>query len=513
MRFLVLALIGVVAHPGLLLADALSEEDEPVDLRDYAPCGLTSFFAVCQLHQLDASWDQVKELVGSPDTDGTHSFEALSRAARNLGFYPVGVRVERSNLSDLPMPAIAQVHDPKRPDRTPHLLVVLKSSADGAYLLDAPYPPYFIPWSKLDEAWTGNVLVLTRDPDEAERVQRSVRSQRPRAAFAWAWLVFGCAGGLILVRRRVARSGRFALTWLAGRKILVARCVCGVALVLGMIGVTSGLPGRWLARFETARLAIDQPEMSLGELPPGEHVVRATIRNTGGSDLVMRAARSTCTCVIATAPPASLAPGESAEIQLKLNVVPGPRKAVITLASNDPTGDRHLVITWHGTVSPTLVPWRVYSDSERSDRPYERTVRIVYPDGPNAIRPELERWECSVSGITVRVESNDPEAMTVASANRLAGVQGELALRVTIPPPEQPGVIETSGQLHLSYGEVKSSLPLYFCVRFVGPLAPEPSAAVFSALSPSQLVGDERTVRLVGADGTCVIEPGTLLPT
>ena len=80
----------------------------------------------CQLQEKAVSWEEVKERVGPPSSEGELNFANLASAASQLGLHPVGLDADRAALHDLPMPAIVQVHDPKYPDELPHFLVLLR---------------------------------------------------------------------------------------------------------------------------------------------------------------------------------------------------------------------------------------------------------------------------------------------------------------------------------------------------------------------------------------------------
>lgn len=95
--------------------------DEPhpnsaVMLEDYAPCGVVSLFLAARMRNVPTSLEQVSELVGPLGPDRTHSFEDLSKAARELGMMPIGLRADRLALRTLPLPAIVQIRDPTHPE-------------------------------------------------------------------------------------------------------------------------------------------------------------------------------------------------------------------------------------------------------------------------------------------------------------------------------------------------------------------------------------------------------------
>src|SRR6266849_3511872 len=121
----------------LLMLGAVACGSEPAVLpEDYASCGQTSLYLVCLIQGMDVEWERVKNVVGPPDNNGYQTFEDLSKAAAQLGLHAVGLHTNRAGVTDLPMPAIIQVRDPQETHARAHLVVLLRSTLDGVYLLD-----------------------------------------------------------------------------------------------------------------------------------------------------------------------------------------------------------------------------------------------------------------------------------------------------------------------------------------------------------------------------------------
>jgi hypothetical protein len=501
----ILVLVAGVLPAG----DAAPIPDEVVLLSDCAPCGLASLYLVTRFRDMGATWERVKELVGPPAADGTHSFADLSRAAAQLGMHPVGLQVRREALARLPMPAIVQVRDVQNPEEPHHLLLLLRPERDGVTLMDPPYPAYFLPEAQFEQSWTGNVLVFAPDAQEASEIQAEAASGRITAAALWVWVGSGVTlfTSLLLLRWRSRLvQGLYPRTihLLRGSRgiIRLALRPAGVVLLLLILGIPAfwWFQRQWAASHVPPRCIFDQALLELGELKPGHVSVPVGIANAGSAPLQISGVASTCTCAVVKAPEV-IGPGEHAVMQVDLNIVPGRRTAQVTVESNDPEGPKHLVLAWHGAARPNLLPRRILEPSAAVGRPYERTIRLVYPGGRSAVVPRLARVECPSPRVTIREGKNDRTATRLAVSGGLVDVVGELELRVSVQPPPEPELLETYCKLHVKYGETESVLYLLLSVRFLGSeITPEVPAVVFSAPRMPALVGQERLVPVTVPD-------------
>lgn len=132
-----------------------------------------------------------------------------------------------------------------------------------------------------------------------------------------------------------------------------------------------------------AQLKWDQPKQNLSP-SPGEKVVTAKFRftNVGPSPITIVDIRPSCGCTTATLAKKKYAPGESGEIEAKLNFaghvghqekwiyvttnVPGSEPALLSLAVDIPP---------EVTIQPEFVMWRVGDPLE------PKTMRVVIPEG------------------------------------------------------------------------------------------------------------------------------------
>jgi hypothetical protein len=503
-----MALVTVAA-----LHDPVPETSRTIDgaviLDDYGPCGPISLYLASQMRGVPVKWEQVKDLVGPAGPEETHSFADLSRAATQLGMFPVALEVTREELPRLPMPAIVQVREPKDPRIPPHFLVLLRPEADGVRLLDAPYPGYLLPQAQFQKAWTGNILVFARDAQEADQIR--TRFQGP---WAIKWGLWACALGGALVFGTVAlgrlqgrwqrigalRSKSVASLWprqLVGRvspKMAIA--TSGALSICLMAGALFAYQRFNPKSARPPRCGFEQSVMELGELAVGQIPVQVPVQNDGELPLRIESVDSSCTCAVVKSPKV-IEPGQAALLRVQLNVGPGPRGARLTVASNDPEGPKTLLLSWHGKSSPLLVPSYIAPESAPADRPYERVVRLIYPGGKSAIVPHLKRVECDSPRVTIREGMNDPEQTRFATRGQVKNSLGELALHVRITPPAAPEIFQAKANLVVSYGNTPTTLSLVFAIPFIGgELTPDVQTVTFSASTLEDLKGQERLVRV-----------------
>ncbi len=478
--------------------------ESAVVLEDYAPCGLTGLYLVCRIRDVPASWPQVKQAVGPAGAGGELSFAEMATAAETLGLHPVGMEVGRQALNDLPMPAIVQVHDSRFPEELPHFVVLMRPESDGVWLLDAPFPAYFLPEDRFQQSWTRKVLVFADSAEQADRIRRF--ASRSKLASSAAFVLLG-AGILILAYA--------AIKWLsssktANIKIFLAtvdyfrnrlaklpsgRVLWGSLILLFFIaGVASVLFTR--KNHSPPQCFFDEQAVELGELETGGKKTSVSLHNKGDEPLQIIAIQSSCSCAIVKHAD-TVNPHETATIDVDLNVAPGPGGANLTVTSNDPTGPKHVSLRWHGKTQPFLNPRWVAESKARLDQPYERTIRLLYPGGKSALVPHLEGFECDDRSVHIRAGANNPVATKFAVSGLLTKILGELELHLSVKPPATPTALFSVCFLHLKYGEDHLKLRLPILVDFSGgELTPSATVITFSAANQKDLLSQVRTVRI-----------------
>jgi hypothetical protein len=404
--------------------------------------------------------------------------------------HPIGMRLERGELRHIPMPAIVQVHVPEHPG-IDHLAVLLGVRPDGVLMLDPPYPPFFRPDELLQTTWTGNILVFARDDVEAEELRKWVE---PRAALRMSFLA-GLAIILAVAIGLVARSsqlGRLFARYKTGRpSVWVGAAIAILIIGFGAIFLLYH-PGAAVAHCQILPAVLD-----LGDVAPGQLTRQVAIRNDGNATLQIRDATVDCVCARVQIPE-SVEHGQSSNIEILLNVSPGPRRVLLTVNSNDPDGPKTLVLTWRGLGDPYVTPRTILCEQAPADRAFKRTIHLIYPGGRSAVMPRFLAAIVDSRLISFEAGKNDCEALRVATAGMVTYALGELELKVTVRPPEKGGMVSKQCQLRFQYGEKRIELSLPINVRFYGgEIAPDVGRIVFAAPRPEELLGQERIINVV----------------
>jgi hypothetical protein len=506
-----LTLIMLLA--GTPLAEpAVPMTEEAINWDDYAPCGLVSLYLICQMHDKSVSWEKAKELVGRPGPGGELSFADLATAASQLGMHPLGLEIGREALDVLPMPAIIQVHDARYPDEIPHFLVLLRPEADGVWLLDAPYAASFLPEDRFQQSWTGRILVFVRDEQEAQQINGLAYG-----TLELQWVVRGLVVSAVLLLLILAiislilrnKSRNIPLVKLANglfyrrsprflsqtRRLSIAAALLFVAAAVSLL-----LYSFVIRRYNDMppRCEFNEQTILLGEFTPGEHSIRVPIKNTGNHSLNITQVTSNCSCCAVVHSPSLIEPRQNTMLDVQLTVIPGPRSIQLTVQSNDPDGEKHVVLSWQGKAKPMLVPRWVAASNAPLDRPYERTIRLVYPGGKSALVPHLKSWECDHQGVEVLEGRNDPLATKFSTSGILTNILGEMELHLRIHPPSKPEYIQTICKLSMAYGnDIQTiNLPLLLSFSGWGQLVPDVSSVTFSAIRRENLLSQERLVSI-----------------
>lgn len=473
-----------------LAATAQLLEEETVQTSDYAPCGLNSFFLVCRLLDVPLQWDEARELLGSADSEGMHTFAQIARASDAVGLFPIGLQTNLKGLQQLPMPAILQVRDPSRARHPPHFLVLVAFEAGQAILLDPPGPEYTLYSAELDSVWTGNVLVFPRSGQEADELRSGAWTTLYfRAGILSSLIILGLALGILGKRHFVSRPrstafqlSSFSALW--SRRVILR--LVGISFLLAAI-----LSFAWKP---TPHLAIVESELVFDELLPGSHHIQVPVSNQGRAPILISRIQSSCTCASVTFPE-KLSPGESSVIDVDLRVSRGPQRAVLLVDSNDPGGPQRITIWWHGQSRPVLHPVYI-SGTVPADKPYQRSLKVIFPGGKDVLDVDLVRVVCASPYVSIIPGSCRRVAKQVGNA-----VFGELELHLSVRPPARSSYISLPCELEVRQGEKTYRLGFFLALRFLGDqLRPEAPGLVFSGMSRSELVGQTRQLR-VGTSG------------
>jgi hypothetical protein len=481
MRALIITASMVVTQ---FVTSASPVNPEVVQFEDYAPCGKTSLFAVLQLLGSDASWEHLSMLLDPFETNKTHSLADLSSAARELGFYSLGIKLSKQQLRDLPLPCIVHVRDFL--GEPSHFIVLLVVQGDGIIKLDAPRPPEFQSWAEFDSSWTGNALVIAKS-------RFVIDSLALRTSYYYLWILL--AGLLLLVflyssNWKMAIMKAFAIC-VSSVRFGSSNSVLAFALKAGAAVVVIGgvaFAVLFVQEDVHAQINLDRSVRDLGELSLGPHSEQIKITNTGRGALEILGTTSDCSCASILAP-GTLQSEQSGVLDIRLDVSAGPHLVVLTIESNDPFGPKRVALKYVGSSDIRTVPPRVYAWA-RNDEPFEKIVKVLYPSGQSLAKPEFAGFECSLP--SVRIES-------IGKADAVNGDENsfnEFSLRVSVMPSDIPQLLETNSRVFFRQGDVGRELSLPISINFVGPMMCNPSSLLFASPAPNDIIGRTRIIDL-----------------
>jgi hypothetical protein len=244
---------------------------------------------------------------------------------------------------------------------------------------------------------------------------------------------------------------------------------------------------------------LPRTEIDLGELHTANDATQVAVHNPGTAPLQLEV-ESSCTCAVVQAP-ATIAPGQSAAVDVKLKVGTGPQRARLRLTSNDPRGARNVLLTWRGRYQPMLAP-RGIAATVPTDEVYRRTLQLVYPGGEQAIVPQLVKVECVCPLVTIATGANVPTAFQSGTQTT-----AELAVNVAVLPLEHGRQLNTHADLTWQHGTQTTVTRLHIDVRFWGgAVTPAAPGVLFAAASATELPGQVRSLRLSQRNAADVLE-------
>jgi hypothetical protein len=464
--------------------------DAAVIAGDYRSCGINSLYVVCKMRSIPVRFEQLRELVGPSDSDMTHSFADLVRAAEQLGLPAVPMNVPFDQLDTLPMPLLVQIRSPHHPELPPHFLVVTKIEGGQVWLLDAPYPLATIGNVSFARAYSGNVLVFPVSSDQL------AGATAPGRWSVWAKFVLPPLA-LVAVVLLLAVPRRFAVVLARAR---LRRAIAGFAVV-GLTAAVALFGALYWNRQPTPpQLVFEREDFSLGELKIGTTHVEIPIRNDSDSPLHITGVRSSCTCAVVNAP-SDLPPGGRGVIDVELAVARGGKTATVLVESNDPRGAQAVTLDWRGTAGMEILSPNAFNlSAPLTAGALTKTIEVTYPGGDDSVPPVLERWESDSPLLHVSAGSVNPNAERVTINGKVVQVLGRFPITCTVAPPQHPGLFIATGTLHLRQGEETLARTVVFSIDFTQTGAVEQASLLFSGLRRSSLVGQERTISIAPKD-------------
>nr|WP_321412101.1 peptidase domain-containing ABC transporter [uncultured Carboxylicivirga sp.] len=123
---------------------------------DHADCGAACLASVASFYNLKLRLWKIRELAGT-NISGTSAY-GLLKAAENIGFEAKGIQIEKDDLQEIPLPAIAHL---KLPEGGHHFVVIYKVGKKKIRIMDPAEGRLIkMPISKFLEKWTGICILL-----------------------------------------------------------------------------------------------------------------------------------------------------------------------------------------------------------------------------------------------------------------------------------------------------------------------------------------------------------------
>ncbi|HID22751.1 MAG TPA: DUF1573 domain-containing protein [Planctomycetaceae bacterium] len=254
-----------------------------------------------------------------------------------------------------------------------------------------------------------------------------------------------------------------------------------VAAIISVVGMS--LWGRW----NGATLTLPNDPLELGALPVGERTISIPVRNTGRRPIAIKSAYSSCPGRVLDFP-ASIPPGKSASIRLKMRITPGTGTSGVTVHLG--SGKiYHVGLRWYGIAPLVADPPAIADVLVPVGRPFESRVWLLYHAGDGqTVFPECH-W--SVEGLEAAVVRDLQPGFPRVVGYPFGASQGpvfEMPLVVRVPSPQRPSEVTATVSITLRWKDWKQSLSIPIHLRFVGELVLLRKTVVFSAATAQSLL-------------------------
>lgn len=452
-------------------------------------CGVACLFATLRLLG-DSSTElgTIEAILGTNDKR-LHSFRELADAARALGHQTYAAHLTREDLACVAPPFIAHtrkidISDGKMRD---HYVVVIGQSADRVQVLDSPFRPYRCNRKLFNAMATGNVLLFPTTPEQIKLVSEFHRQGLYSIMFRTCLGALGLIG-ILLVVPRLQSAGLMSKVVLLGRSLRRYPLTAFVAVAAVTAGATlSALlwprgPGLYFG-----------PVVALGPCAIGKMARTVELHNTGSRPLQITRVHSSCTCATVRLFGEPIPAHQSRELQIDVDVAPGPGKVEFLVESNDPSGPRRFTMLWNGIGGKvTLAPPEVRATADDASE-FSSSVSLVAADGSNI---EVDSITGGDDYPSLDVSPGEQRFEWVFSPySPGSGQLGVLPIHVYIT--EGAGRIRTTCDIVVRHAGQKQSLKLPIDVTFRRSFRAEPDKVLFSATPGNDLIGMKRQIRLI----------------
>jgi hypothetical protein len=321
-------------------------------------CG--SLCLYLSLKSLDLFPDEYAVLdrkMGQPGPNG-YSLEQLDLMAQKYGAQTRAVSTTLANILERRgrFAVIALI-------KPGHFVCVYDIKDDLAYIADPPELRQ-VPLTTLKSIWSGEALLISREPLPSESSIAGSKSLRMIALRVVAAVLVGVTASL------------FVVAWRRRRRKFVGFMVAFVSL--SMIGCGSTATD---ITEKNPRLVVSADSVDLGTVLAGAstHAEGSlTLSNPGNAPLRLNGIASSCGCTVAGKVADRIEPKSSVTVPIRVSVgsQAGPRSSQVKIFSNDPEQiEKRIEIRWRVEYAVSLTPEALDFGEVRPDTLTNRTVR------------------------------------------------------------------------------------------------------------------------------------------
>lgn len=268
------------------------------------------------LRHLGKTVKQQDILMAIPPMDNGSTFEQLNVVAESYGIKTLGLRISKKLLFELQVPAILYVNEN-------HFIAFIPDKERERFLIVDPPKGYLVhDLADIAQRWKwdgdcllmndGNIIVPMKSGYPLYRVFMVCALGVIAAVLSAAWFA----------RKRGSRKMRIAIVMIVLINIMIGRSLASEG---------TGLPS----------IFVENPVYDAGLVFEDTKVVKHTfkIQNKGSANLIVSSVKANCSCITSLSDPNSLAPGQTSDLAVEINLKGAYGKLVeqkIAVVTNDP---------------------------------------------------------------------------------------------------------------------------------------------------------------------------------
>lgn len=384
-------------------------------------CGLRCLFiAIVSCGSDNATLDTVRDKLG-PIHDEGYSMAQLQEAAKAEGFNTLATKTSLDRLRQRKPPYACIAHV-----ESGHYYCVVDFGEKTVIVMDH-VKRHAMPIGEFKKKWTGNVLLISREPIWSDE-----------------WLTFSLALPYAAIAAFISFLLFFSGKWIRGRHVgsFTTRALILATAFSAVLGCSKEdkraqeLSSNKEFTPHSPQLALSQSVIRLGIIPSSEKWSehKISLSNSGKDALEVRHIEVSCPCLQVTPVPRRVGPGETVELQFA--VLPhaangGERSTHFVIHSNDPNNPKHTVkVSWDIDREVKLEPFRfdlgILSPGQTA--PFQ--FKIVSGD-EDALKRFRNGFEIQSRGLRARADV-DLDKRTISGEATAPSQEGEFTATIVV---------------------------------------------------------------------------------